>query len=46
VCGEEKVETLEADLGWSKERCPACGVAYEREDRQFVLGRDEGASYA
>jgi hypothetical protein len=46
ACGHAAPEIIEADLGWSRERCPACQVGYEREDRQFVLGRDESAGHA
>jgi GGDEF domain-containing protein len=44
-CGWAKPELVDADLGWSRETCPACGIGYERFEKQVVLGQVADASY-
>ncbi len=44
-CGG-KPEIVDEDLGWSKERCPACAAEYQRHDRIFVDGREQSGGYA
>jgi GGDEF domain-containing protein len=40
VCKHDRPEVLNQDLGWSAERCPGCGLTYERFAKQYVLGEE------